>query len=266
MPFDFHLNPQTYLKQQIDNTTQSIMPFLQPYIQNKSWAGLQVLELGCGEGGNLLPFALAGSVCVGIDLNKTKIAQGIDLMQEQIKDGSMQLFFDDIFNPEIAEQFRGRFDVILLKDVIEHIPEKEAALAQMRSFLTEKGLLFIGWPPWYMPFGGHQQICHSKVLGITPWIHLLPKAVYLGLLRLCGEPKVVVDELAELVDYRVTINAMNRMAKNAGFAILERKYFLINPIYQYKFGLKVRTQLPFVTKIPYLRDFCTTGCYYLLGK
>jgi SAM-dependent methyltransferase len=271
MPFDFHSNPEVYLKQQTDNTTQSIMPFVQPHLPppatpTQPWQQLQVLELGCGEGGNLMPFAQQGANCIGIDLNQVKIEQGKKIMATHLNHttGSMQLLFDDIFNPEIATQFNGRFHLIILKDVIEHIPNKQKALLQMRSFLTDGGLLFIGWPPWYMPFGGHQQICHNKLLRTLPWIHLLPKSIYINLLKLAGEPKNITDELAELVDYKVTINQMNRLAQAANFNIISKKYFLINPIYQYKFGLKVREQAKIITKIPYLRDFCTTGCYYLL--
>ncbi len=264
MPFDFHSDSAYYLEFLAKNARESIMPFITPHIKN--WEGKQILELGCGEGGNLVPFLEAGALCTGIDLNKVKIEEGKTIMEKWVKKGYLNLFYDDIFNPAIGEQFNNRFDLIILKDVIEHIPNKEKALMRMRSFLKDDGLLFIGWPPWNMPFGGHQQIAQSKWLKTTPWIHLLPKKAYGALLRTFKEPKEVYDELLEIHDFRVSINQLDELVKSSGFKKVDSKHYFINPIYQYKFGLKTRKQANWITKTPYLRDFLTTSSYYLLGK
>ncbi len=226
----------------------------------------RVLELGCGEGGNLLPFAEAGAKCTGIDLNAHKIAEGNQIMAEWVAAGKMELFAENIFNPEIEARFTGQFDLIILKDVIEHIPDKDKALLQMRRFLNDEGLLFIGWPPWRMPFGGHQQIADSKIIRIFAWLHLLPKPWYVGVLKLAGEKKAALDELAEIHDYRVSIGLMNRLYKATGFRMVEEIHYLINPIYEYKFGLKTRRQWALIKAVPWFRDFLTTSCYYLLAK
>lgn len=265
MAYQFHHDHAYYLRFLSDNARESILPFIAAHHPRpvSSW---EVLELGCGEGGNLLPFAEAGAHCTGIDLNAAKIEEGKVLMAAQIQAGHMQLQADDIFNPAIAEAYRGRFDVILLKDVIEHIPNKEKALRQMHSFLKPDGLLFIGWPPWRMPFGGHQQIADSKIIRVFPWLHLLPKAVYVAILRLVGEGKAAIDELAEIHDYKVSIRQMDRLYRASGFGMQANIHYLINPIYAYKFGLKARKQFGWLKSIPWLRDFFTTSCYYLLAK
>lgn len=265
MPYDFHQDHAFYLAFLAENTRKSIMPFVVPELA-VDLAEAQVLELGCGEGGNLRPFAEAGARCVGIDLNAKKIAEGRELMADMVALGRMELFAEDIFNPEIEKQFTGRFDLIILKDVIEHIPNKEKALRQMRQFLKEDGLLFIGWPPWRMPFGGHQQIAQSKLLKKLPWFHLLPKGAYVALLKAFKEPQAVVEELAEIHDFKVSIAAMNRLYKASGFRMQRELHYLINPIYEHKFGLKTRPQFAFIQAIPWFRDFFTTSCYYLLGK
>lgn len=265
MPYDFHQDHALYLAFLAENTRKSIIPFVQPALA-VALADAQVLELGCGEGGNLRPFAEAGARCVGIDLNEKKIAEGRALMADMVALGRMELFAEDIFNPEIEKQFRGRFHLIMLKDVIEHIPNKEKALRQMRQFLTDDGLLFIGWPPWRMPFGGHQQIAQSKLLKKLPWFHLLPRGAYVRLLQAFKEPKEVVDELAEIHDFKVSIAEMNRLYKASGFALRKELHYLINPIYEHKFGLKTRPQYPLIQALPWFRDFLTTSCYYLLEK
>lgn len=266
MPYDFHNDASAYLQFLRLNAEKSIIPFIKQYSNFNDWSKLQVLELGCGEGGNLAPFADLGCVCTGIDLNLAKIEAGKAIMAKYIEAGTMHLFGDDIFNPAIASRFYQKFDIIILKDVIEHIPNKEQALLQMQSFLTNEGVLFVGWPPWAMPFGGHQQICEHKLLRKLPWIHLLHKRIYKFVLEIFGEPKKVVDELLEIKDFRVPLHSMFKLVKATEFKILGVKHYFINPIYEFKFGLKTREQLKLVTKVPFIRDFVTTSTYLLLSK
>ena len=264
MPYDFHSDSEHYLEFLSQNARKSIMPFIADSAGLSSYQGLRILELGCGEGGNLRPFLEDGAHCVGIDLNKTKIEKGKEIMSEFRESGKLDLRFADLFAADVQAEFKGKFDLIILKDVIEHIPDKEEALEHMKNCLVSGGHIFIGWPPWFMPFGGHQQICHSRFLGRLPWIHLLPKQVYIALLKLFQEPREVVDELAEIVDYRVSIDQMHRLMQKTKLKFAGRKYYFINPIYEYKFGLKAREQMGLISAIPYLRDFLTTSAYYLL--
>ena len=266
MPFDYHKEATGYFKMLLANSEKSIIPFAKNYFKNQSFDSLHILELGCGEGGNLIPFAQQGAKCIGIDLNATKIAEGNEILKTMLPNGNMTLRADNIFNEDIITEFKNQFDLIILKDVIEHIPNKDKALAQMRDFLKPNGVIFVGWPPWYMPFGGHQQMCKSKLLRVGIWLHLLPKPIYVSILKLMGERDAMIEELAELVDYRVTINQMKRLAKQVKLNIVEEKYYFINPIYEYKFGFKTRETPVFIQHIPYLRDFVTTSAYYLLGK
>jgi hypothetical protein len=57
-----------------------------------------------------------------------------------------------------------------------------------------------------------------------------------------------------------------RMVRQAGYRIVDRAFYLFNPIYRYKFGIKPRRQWGPITRIPFLRDFVTTGVYYLIGE
>lgn len=55
----------------------------------------RVLEVGCGEGGNLLPFARLGAKVVGVDLSETRIEQARIFFSKPIKKESstMWIFF-----------------------------------------------------------------------------------------------------------------------------------------------------------------------------
>jgi len=79
----------------------------------------RILEIGCGEGGNLVPFARLGCRVEGIDLSENRIRQARRFFQEE---GLAATFVaSDIFQVTPPEEV---FDVILLHDVIEHISEK----------------------------------------------------------------------------------------------------------------------------------------------
>ncbi|MBN2828705.1 MAG: class I SAM-dependent methyltransferase, partial [Candidatus Cloacimonetes bacterium] len=121
------------------------------------------------------------------------------------------------------------------------------------------------FPPWQNPFGGHQQMCDTKMKYI-PWMHLLPKNLYQVILTLNGERLDRIEGLMEVVDTRLTIERFEYLAYQSSLEILDKKFYLINPIYKYKFKLTPIEQLQFLAEIPYLRNFLTTTCYYLLKK
>ena len=163
----------------------------------------RVLEIGCGEGGNLLPFAELGCQVTGTDLAAGKIENA-------------RLFFEGIVNAEFfaenfidGESLRGRsFDLIIIHDVIEHIePEyKLEFMSKVRGLLAPDGLMFWAFPAWKMPFGGHQQICSSKWSRL-PWLHLLPARLYRRLLLARGENPAQVEELMSIRRSRMSVES-----------------------------------------------------------
>lgn len=219
----------------------------------------RVLEIGCGEGGNLLPFAELGCQVTGTDLAAGKIENA-------------RLFFEGIVNAEFfaenfidGESLRGRsFDLIIIHDVIEHIePEyKLEFMSKVRGLLAPDGLMFWAFPAWKMPFGGHQQICSSKWSRL-PWLHLLPAKLYRHLLLARGENPAQVEELMSIRRSRMSVESFEKLARSCSYGIVDRTLWLINPHYRVKFGLRP-LRLPFFLNIPWLRNFFCTSCFYLL--
>ncbi|HZJ78948.1 MAG TPA: class I SAM-dependent methyltransferase [Dysgonamonadaceae bacterium] len=223
---------------------------------------LRVLEVGCAEGGVLRAFVDEGCLGTGVELDALRFEQASVYLRKEIADGRIELYNKNIFDPNFKEKFRGgEFDLIILKDVIEHVHEQEKLLSALKEYLKPNGHVFLGFPPWYMPFGGHQQICKSKVLSRLPWIHLLPKIAYKFLLN---KSKEDVAYLMDIKETGIGINRFEKIYKGAGYSLVGKEHFLISPIYEYKFGLKPRRQFKFIKQIPYLRDFFTTGVYYII--
>lgn len=261
MSLYFHGNAPIKFQHQYLVTKEFIIPFLER--NKKIESGLKVLELGCGEGGVLKAFTELGCTCLGIDLSVSKIEEGKKLLTDEIANGFLHFETRNIFNQEFQVELFNRFDLIILKDTIEHIPHQKDVLKILRSFLAKDGLIFFAFPPWSMPFGGHQQIAVKK-WGKAPYIHLLPKSLYLGYMGLVGENEATKKELAEIYDTRISIGRFENIAASAGFSTVLKRHYAINPIYQFKFGWKPRIQNKLIAALPYFRDFFTTTVYYLV--
>lgn len=222
--------------------------------------GMRVLEIGCGEGGVLKAFWEKGCRGVGVELDESRVKDANRLLADAISTGAIQIVSKNIYDVDIDVDLQGAFDLIILKDVIEHIHDQPRLIGWMKKFLRPGGCIFFGFPPWQMPFGGHQQICRSKISRL-PYIHLLPKALYRALLRWRNEP---VDDLMEIRDTRLSIERFERICKAQGYQLWQCEHYLLNPIYEWKFGWKACRQFSLIRSIPYLRNYLTTCVYYLI--
>lgn len=258
--YNFHSDRFAYFQTQITNTEKYVIPFIELFIAD---VGLKqkVLEIGCAEGGVLKAFINKGCRGTGVELDGLRVAQAKEYLKEDIEDGKIDILHSDIFDDSLTAEFTGKFDLIILKDVIEHIHDQETLLKRLKIFLAPDGFIFLGFPPWRMPFGGHQQICRSKILSRLPWVHLLPSIIYKVVLNGFGEK---TDYFIDIKKTGISISGFERLAKQTGFNLFGKRHYLINPIYKFKFGLKPVEQSKIVSIIPYFRDFFTTCVYYLI--
>lgn len=187
-------------------------------------------------------------------------------MREEVDKGLARFISKNIYDVEFEKDFSHQFDVIILKDSIEHIPNQEKIIGHLRRYLAKEGKIFFGFPTWYMPFGGHQQICRGKWLSRLPYYHLLPVPIYKFLLELGGENSLIIKELLEIKETGISIERFERIVKKTGYKITGKTHYLINPIYRYKFNLRPKKQLKFISFIPFLRNFLTTTVYYLIEE
>jgi SAM-dependent methyltransferase len=258
-----HLDANIMFSQQADNSRNYVLPFIE---KTKTLGpGVNVFEVGTAEGGVLLPFIEKGCNCVGVDLADIRIEVANRFLAKEVAAGKVEFICQNIYEDAFLQRFKNSFDIIILKDVIEHVPEQQKFITYLKNFLKPGGQIFFGFPPWYMPFGGHQQVCRVKWISVLPWYHILPRFLYRGILKMAGESEPVIVELMEIKDTQITIERFERIVTASGLKVLHKQHYLINPIYKYKFGLKPRNQLPLISSIPYFRDFVTTCVYYTIG-
>jgi 2-polyprenyl-3-methyl-5-hydroxy-6-metoxy-1,4-benzoquinol methylase len=258
--FEFHADRKRYFDIQVLNSQKYILPFIESNLTIRE--GMRVLEIGCGEGGVLKPFLDKGAFCVGVEFDQTRIENGKNWLREGIEEGKLFFVVKDIYDTPI-ESLGGKFDIIILKDVIEHIHDQSKLLSRLNEFLTPAGIIFFGFPPWQMPFGGHQQLC-KNALSKVPYFHLLPKPLYKSILKLFKEPEHVINDLLEIKDTGISIERFEKIVKQTNYKMVGKINYLFNPIYEYKFNIKPRKQNILISKIPYLRDYLTTCVYYII--
>lgn len=250
-------NRELYFKELSITSKKYFVPYISDY--KKIEAGMNILEIGCGDGGNLLPFSEMGCNTIGVDMAECRIKDAISFFEKS--DAKGQFIVSDIFK---LKELESNFDLIICHDVIEHIEKKSIFLRNMRRYLKPQGLIFMSFPAWQMPFGGHQQICKSKIMSHFPFFHLLPTSIYKAILKLGGEEQGCVKELLEIKKTRTSIELFERLAKEEKMQIMNRTLFFINPHYEIKFSLKPKILSPFFSSIPYIRNYFTTSCFYIL--
>lgn len=258
--FEFHKDKQRYFEIQKEVTKQYIVPFLSNHLEIES--NLRILEIGCGEGGVLDALSGSSNYCVGIELSSSRVQHANEFLHDKIDQGRIRIINKNIFDEDIMSVLGEPFDLILLKDVIEHLSDKKLFFKCLKNdLLKQNGKVFFAFPPWKMPFGGHQQICSNKILAKLPWYHLLPTNFYRSILKIGNEPQRTIEELLALKGTGLSMKTYSGLIKEAGFKEIEHIKWVINPIYKFKFGLRPRmAKLKFLP----LREYFTTAVYSLL--
>jgi methyltransferase-like protein/SAM-dependent methyltransferase len=103
------------------------------------------LELGCGDGINLIGFAtvLTGSEFVGIDLSKVHIAAGLE-MARNLDLRNVELYARDIMEDLSA---LGQFDYIIAHGLYSWVPPavQDRVMELCRCLLTQQGIAFVSY-------------------------------------------------------------------------------------------------------------------------
>ncbi len=116
---DRHTDRELYFREQSHTTLKYVIPFIDSVLPiSKSTS---VLEIGCGEGGNLLPFLEAGCARIaGIDLSESKIENAHSFYSAIPGGERVEFIAADIYDSSSA----GTFDIVMMRDVLEHIHDQ----------------------------------------------------------------------------------------------------------------------------------------------
>jgi len=231
--------------------------YLVDYFQRRlpGFSEMRILEVGSAESGLLAVLHARGLSVTGIELSPDRVALAQSLNPH------LNVRVGDITDASLPATLDGPYDLIILRDVIEHVPNRHAAFANLAALLAPNGFVYMTFPPRFSPFAGHQQNGRSLFRRL-PWLQLWPPFIVRLLGRRLQEWPHIVDQVIENGRMGLSIRRFRQLAAAAGFHRYHEDLFFSRPIYQQRFGWRPR-RFP---DWPLFREWLVTGCEALLQK
>lgn len=220
-----------------------------------------IAEIGCAEGGVLMACAQEGaSYALGTDI----LGALLTLYSAPFADllGLPMTFTEhDVIYQDLKPEWEGRFDVVLLRDVLEHLDDTHVALRNIARLLKPGGVLLVTFPPYTSAFGGHQQLLETR-LGALPFVHLLPKALFRPIVD--GSTSVNADEVRRLSAIRLSADRVRTASEHAGYDIVDERYFLLRPVFKWKYRSWIPTvDITALRGLPFVRTLAMEAAFLL---
>lgn len=234
-----------------------------PWLQERvTLQGLLVGDFGAHHGGMVDALRDWGYVAgaIGLELSADAVASSPFVSDERFR-----LECADVLAPGSD---LPKFDLVLLHDVLEHIPEYDRALGAIRSSLRDGGHAFVSFPPYYSAFGGHQQYARG-VARFTPFVHLLPARLFYRS-AMPGEQEYMTaegahEDMVSVRRTRLTLARAEGAFSRARLHVVARELFLVRPEYTVRYQLKTRGA-GVLGKLPVVRELSVNGAFYLLRR
>ncbi len=106
----------------------------------------RILEVGCGPGRYTSVLGYTGNHVTGIDINNAQLSEARQRIDE-LGFKNVQLQYADAY--QYLKHNRGKFDIILALDVLEHMPDPQKLCSLAHDSIADKGVLIIIVPNGY---------------------------------------------------------------------------------------------------------------------
>lgn len=244
---------EIHFNEQKQFTNSYLLPYFEAHLPD--FKNMKILEVGCAEAGFLDVLYQMKIEATGLELEQGRVDIALK------NNPKLNVMVGDITDDKIVEIICKSFDLILMRDVIEHIPDRIAAFKNINKLLNKNGFLYITFPPRFSGFAGHQQNAKS-ILRVVPFLHLFPNFIIRLLGKLSGEKAEFMESI--ILNYRIglTIRAFENFYSHSHFKAVVKELFLFRPVFKIRFNITPR-KFP---NIPLLREFFAFGCEYLLQK
>lgn len=147
------------------NHTQKLLDQYKSLIDLSHLKGKKILEIGCGGGGKIIYIAEKYKAeVVGIDLNLNFLSQAKSKAQEKWVQNKVCFIAMNALDMDFWD---WEFDIILMSDVLEHIPETERLMKQVLRVLKTDWKVLFDFAPYYHYFWHHMWDTIQ-----IPWLHV----------------------------------------------------------------------------------------------
>lgn len=127
-----------------------------------------VLDLGCGGGILAESLARAGATVTAIDLS----AAQIEVARLHALESGLQIDYQLLASHDLAATRPASFDLITCMEMLEHVPDPEAILADCRRLLKPGGKLFLS------TINRNPKSFALAIVGAEYLLRLLPKGTH----------------------------------------------------------------------------------------
>lgn len=215
--------------------------------------GKKVLDYGCGPGWQAVAMVTqcAAASVFGLDVIEHWIDHASKLAAQH---GCAELV---TFGRRVPPEMQGRFDVVVSLSAFEHYADPAGELQKMRAQLELGGVILLSFAePWWSHSGSH--IGNYTRIPFTnwplPWINLFfSERALLGLRsRFRSDHPEQLDNISGGLN-RMTIGKFERIISESGMEVDSLRLFATK-------------SLPFVTKIPLIRELLTSAASCILRE
>jgi SAM-dependent methyltransferase len=265
-PADFPDWTAYYWNYQYQLTVDELIPCLRDW---GVWReGVRILDVGCGDGGATCALAENGAVVAGLDIEPRRL----EMARERARSRGLDfpLVVADITDPSTLNDLEGPWDLVLFRDVLEHIPDVDATLEQCVKRLADGGAIVVIYPPYWSPYGGHQQTLRIQAwFGVRwakfPFIHWLPSSIWRSLAEAGSVGAEEWEDIAIVRRARLTIGGMATRARRHGLEVSRSRRYLLRPTFRLRYGTPV-VGAGWLGRIPGLREMLVTGAWEMLRR
>ncbi len=222
--------------------------------------GLRVADLGCHHSGILDALREDDRVREGV---------GFELSEELVR--SSPFVADDRFRlrqgDALALGETGEpFDLVLLCEVLEHIPRFGDVLTLGSAAARSRRLRLRLVPTVPLALRGAPQLA-SNVLRFLPYVHYLPERAVLPLMHVEDNAYMsraqALEDLTSVRRTRLTIGRFEQVISRTALRRVARSFYLLRPEYRVRYGTPV-IELRGLGRVPGVRELLVMGAYYLL--
>ena len=234
-----------------------------PYLKNKGKVSQlntkSIIDIGCGNGGFI------NAIKSNLSNSSDCLSLGIDIKNFKTWEGKSACFKVHNILKDSNKEYKNKFDLVILRDVIEHIPNqfKQKFIQTARDIMKNDGKMLVTFPPYLSPFGLHQQAIMKSFLKKVPYLSILPKSMLKKLITKF-ESKDIWIETEEIIDSAMTISGFKKLISKSNLSISNQRFFTIRPSHEIRYHIK-SFQSPF-GYIPLIRELFILGTCYLLTK
>ena len=242
--------------------TESLLKTYNVLINKEEFKEKNILEVGCWWWWKSIYIAEHyNSFVTGIDLNWIFLDQAkIKAKEKKVEDKTVFLC-EDALNTSFKE---WGFDIIILSDVLEHIPDTEKLLNECYRILKKGWFIVFDFAPYYHYFWHH--IWDTIQI---PWLHLFTSEKFR--IKLYKESVKNMPDAKNRIQLRV-----GKWMKTESFTYLNKisrkKFEKIINIFLYKWNIDsninyyMLKNISIFSKIPFLREVFIRHIVWVINK